>query len=176
MSASAPLVLGLDPGLQATGWGLISSGSSGGSLRCLGSGTLRPPPRLATAARLKFLHDGLQALLAQWQPQAAAIEESFVGRHAHAALKLGQARAICQLALAQRGLAIGEYAPTRIKQALCGYGRADKAQIRGMLKWLLPDAAPKSEHAADALAVAVCHAHHQAAPQARRAAAEGLAS
>ena len=152
-------ILGLDPGLQATGWGLIES--VGTELRYLGSGTLRPPPALGAAHRLMHLHEGLCALLKNWQPHGAGVEESFVGRHAHAALKLGQARAMCLLALAQGGLEIGEYAPTRIKQALCGYGRADKKQIRGMLAWLLPKAAPASEHAADALAVAICHAHHR---------------
>ena len=159
MSARAMRILGLDPGLQATGWGAIES--AGTQLRHLGSGTLRPPSALSAAHRLKHLHEGVRALLARWQPHGAGVEESFVGRHAHAALKLGQARAICLLALAQEGVEIGEYAPTRIKQALCGYGRADKKQIRGMLTWLLPKAAPRSEHAADALAVAICHAHHR---------------
>ncbi len=156
------LILGLDPGLRHTGWGLVRS--HGNALRFVAAGSLDPSPDLPMAARLAVLADGLTRLVAEHNPDEAAVEETFVNGNARAALKLGQARGIALLVPAQAGLPVTEYAANLIKKSVTGYGHADKAQIQAMMKLLLPgyDSALSAD-AADALAIAVCHAHHRTA-------------
>jgi crossover junction endodeoxyribonuclease RuvC len=113
------------------------------------------------ASRLNVLHAGRSEVLRNWQPDEAAVEQTFVNRDATATLKLGQARGICLLAPAQLGLSVAEYAPNAVKKAIVGAGHAEKGQIRVMVRVLLPRAEFDSEHAADALAIAICHAHHR---------------
>jgi crossover junction endodeoxyribonuclease RuvC len=126
------------------------------------------------ATRLAALHEGLAAIIALHRPDEAAVEETFVNADPRAALKLGQARGIALLAPAKAGLPVAEYAPNLVKKSIVGAGRAEKMQIRKMVAVLLPKAAPESEDAADALAVAITHAHHRGAPALRIAA--GVAS
>lgn len=154
---SAIRIFGIDPGLRNTGWGLVIS--EGSRLSHVACGSLHSDDKLDLAARLHQLHSGMVALLAEWQPDEIAIEETFVNKDARSALKLGQARGALMAAAASTGLAVAEYAPNQIKKAVVGAGHAEKEQIRHMLKVLLPKAEPKSADAADALAVAICHAH-----------------
>ena len=150
-------VLGIDPGTAACGFGIVHE--SGGRLRALGHGVWRTPARTRSAARLLTIFDSVQALLAEHAPDAVALEESFVGADARIALSVGQARGAVLVAAASAGVACAEYAPARVKQAVCGYGRADKGQIERMVKLVLGlDASPPTNHEADALAVAICHA------------------
>ncbi len=152
-------IVGIDPGLRATGWGVVTI--KGNTLAFVASGTIKAPVEGDMASRLLVLHTGLVAMLGQWQPDEAAVEQSFVNRDAQATLKLGQARGIALLAPAQMGLAVAEYAPNAVKKAIVGAGHAEKGQIRAMVRVLLPRASFDSEHAADALAIAICHAHHR---------------
>lgn len=157
---SAPVrILGIDPGLRNTGWGLISC--EGSRLSFIACGTLKPDDKLELAARLALLHAGLTGILTEWQPDEVAVEETFVNADARSALKLGQARGALMAAAASGGLSVAEYAPNQIKKAVVGAGHAEKEQIRHMLKVLLPKAQPKTADAADALAVAICHAQHR---------------
>lgn len=153
-------ILGLDPGLRRTGWGVIES--DGVRLVHLASGTVTPDPGADLARRLVVLFEGLGAVLGAWSPAEAAVESTFVNKDAAATLKLGQARGIAMLAPALAGLAVAEYAPNQVKKTVVGTGHGGKDQIRAMIGYLLPKAAPDSEDAADALAVAVTHAHHRA--------------
>jgi crossover junction endodeoxyribonuclease RuvC len=152
-------IIGIDPGLGATGWGVIAS--AGNRLSFLASGTIATGSALALGARLRLLHEGLSAALAHWQPDEASVEATFVNRDGAATLKLGQARGVAMLAAAQVGIPIGEYAPNLVKKSVTGTGHAEKTQIRAMVRLLLPTAEFGSEHAADALAIAICHAHHR---------------
>jgi crossover junction endodeoxyribonuclease RuvC len=152
-------IVGIDPGLRATGWGVVAI--AGSALSFIAAGTIKVPVEGEMAARLLVLHAGLAEILGQWRPDEAAVEQSFVNRDAQATLKLGQARGICLLAPAQLGLAVAEYAPNAVKKAIVGAGHAEKGQIRAMVHVLLPRATFDSEHAADALAIAICHAHHR---------------
>ncbi len=152
-------IVGIDPGLRATGWGVVAI--KGNELSFLAAGTIKVPADGEMAARLVAIHAGLAEMLGQWQPDEAAVEQSFVNRDAQATLKLGQARGIALLAPAQLGLAVAEYAPNAIKKAIVGAGHAEKGQIRAMVRVLLPRATFDSDHAADALAIAICHAHHR---------------
>ena len=154
-------ILGIDPGLRQTGWGIISV--AGSRLSFVACGTIKPDVDLELASRLHELHAGLIAIIAQWQPDEVAVEETFVNADARAALKLGQARGALMAAAASGGLRVAEYAPNQIKKTVVGAGHAEKAQIRQMLKILLPKAEPKTADAADALAVAICHAQHRGA-------------
>lgn len=157
------VILGLDPGLRHTGWGLV--GAAGNRLRFVAAGSFDPPARLQMAERLAFLAGGLAGIIAQHQPDEAAVEETFVNGNARAALKLGQARGIALLVPAQAGLPVAEYAANLIKKSVTGYGHADKQQIQAMMRLLLAGIpADLTADAADALAIAVCHAHHRAAP------------
>ena len=157
------LILGLDPGLRHTGWGIIAS--AGNRLRFVAAGALHPSPGLPMASRLAVLADGLTRLIAEHQPDEAAVEETFVNGNARAALKLGQARGIALLVPAQAGLPVSEYAANLIKKSVTGYGHADKQQVQAMLRLLLPGTeAPQSADAADALAIAICHTHHRVMP------------
>jgi crossover junction endodeoxyribonuclease RuvC len=152
------VILGLDPGLRHTGWGVI--GQKDNRLSFIAAGRITPDSDLPMAERLKALAEGLAAIIAAHSPQEAAIEETFVNRNAASALKLGQARGVVMLTAAQAGLDVTEYAANRVKQAVTGYGHADKNQIQAMMNVLLPGSGKLTPDAADALAVAVCHAHH----------------
>jgi crossover junction endodeoxyribonuclease RuvC len=151
-------VLGLDPGLQRTGWGIVACG--GGRLVGLASGVLRSSADRPLADRLAELYRGLAEVITLWSPVAAAVEETFVNKNPASTLKLGQARAVSLLAPALAGLEVHEYATQVVKKAVVGTGRADKAQVQMMIARLLPTIAAGGADAADALAVAICHAHH----------------
>jgi crossover junction endodeoxyribonuclease RuvC len=152
-------ILGIDPGLRRTGWGVIES--DGNRLIFIGCGSVEPPDDLPLASRLLAIHQGLAAVLGDFKPMEAAVEQTFVNKDGVATLKLGQARGVAMLAPAMFGIAVSEYAPNQIKKTVVGAGHADKSQILVMLKILLPKAEPKSADAADALAIAITHAHHR---------------
>ena len=162
-------IVGIDPGLRNTGWGLIES--EGNSLRFVASGTVRSDAKSPLAKRLCDLHDGLVEVLERYAPHEAAVEATFVNKDAVATLKLGQARGIAMLVPAKAGLTVAEYAPNAVKKAVIGVGHGEKNQILMMVKMLLPKAAFDTEHAADALAIAICHAHHRQSVTGRLAAA-----
>ena len=153
-------ILGIDPGLRRTGWGVIEI--DGNRLAFVGCGSVEPPDSLSLANRLLAIHGGLAAVLGEFQPAEAAVEQTFVNKDGVATLKLGQARGVAMLAPAMFGISVAEYAPNQVKKTVVGAGHADKAQVLMMLKILLPKAEPKSADAADALAVAITHAHHRA--------------
>jgi crossover junction endodeoxyribonuclease RuvC len=152
-------ILGIDPGLRRTGWGLIES--DGNRLIHVACGSVETSEKAALGDRLVVIHDGLIAVIEQYRPHEAAVEHTFVNTNAAATLKLGQARGIAMLVPARAGLSVAEYAPNLVKKTVVGAGHSDKAQIRMMIGVLLPKADPQSEDAADALAIAVCHAHHR---------------
>lgn len=150
-------VLGIDPGTAACGYGIVHQ--SEGRLRALDHGWWRTSSKERPELRLKTIFDGVAALIELHAPDAAVLEESFVGADARTALSVGQARGVVLVACARAGVACAEYPPARVKQAVCGYGRADKAQIQRMVKTILGlEREPTPHHAADALAVAICHA------------------
>ena len=153
-------ILGIDPGLRRTGWGLIES--DGNRLIHVACGSVETSDKAALGARLVAIHDGLIAVIERFCPHEAAVEATFVNSNAVATLKLGQARGIAMLVPAKAGLAVAEYAPNLVKKTIVGAGHGEKTQIRMMIGVLLPKADPQSEDAADALAIAVCHAHHRA--------------
>ncbi|HVX77681.1 MAG TPA: crossover junction endodeoxyribonuclease RuvC [Bradyrhizobium sp.] len=153
-------ILGIDPGLRRTGWGVIEI--EGNRLIFIGCGSVEPAEDLPLANRLLAIHDGLAAVLGSFQPAEAAVEQTFVNKDGVATLKLGQARGVAMLAPAMFGISVAEYAPNQVKKTVVGAGHADKNQIQVMLRILLPKAEPKSADAADALAVAITHAHHRA--------------
>ena len=159
MRRQAIRILGIDPGLKRTGWGLIEA--DGNRLVHVACGSLETSERDTLGVRLVAIHDGLSAVIARYDPQEAAVEATFVNRDATATLKLGQARGIALLVPAKAGLSVAEYAPNLVKKTIVGAGHAEKAQIRLMIGVLLPKADPQSEDAADALAIAVTHAHHR---------------
>lgn len=150
-------IIGIDPGLRNTGWGVLES--SGNKLVFVGAGTLVSDPKTSLANRLLQLHDGLEQVIKRFDPQEAAVENTFVNRDANATLKLGQARGIALLVPARAGLSVAEYAPNMVKKAVTGAGHGDKGQVQMMVRMLMPKAVFDSEHAADALAIAICHAH-----------------
>lgn len=152
-------LLGLDPGLGATGWGVIDV--EPGRLRHVGDGVVRTSARDPLAVRLVQLAEGIEAVIAQYAAAEAAIEETFVNRNAVSTLRLGQARGTALLVSARAGLTVCEYLPNLVKKAVVGSGHASKDQVKMMVGVLLPGAAMRSEDAADALAVAICHAHHR---------------
>jgi crossover junction endodeoxyribonuclease RuvC len=159
-------VLGLDPGTAACGYGVISE--RGGRLRAVALGCWRTPASQRPEERLLTIHDGVVELIERYEPGAVALEESFVGVDARTALSVGQARGAALVAAALSGVGCTEYAPAHVKLAVCGYGRAEKAQVQRMVQAILRlDAPPAPHHAADALAVAICHAM---APELLRAA------
>lgn len=152
-------ILGLDPGLRKTGWGIIvAEGSKLGFVAC---GCVESDAALSLAKRLRQFHEGLSRVIADWAPGEAAVEETFVNRDPQSALKLGQARGIALLAPAMAGLGVAEYAANLVKKTVVGVGHADKAQVQMMIRVLLPKAETRSADAADALAVAICHAQHR---------------
>jgi crossover junction endodeoxyribonuclease RuvC len=152
-------ILGIDPGLRRTGWGLIEA--DGNRLIPIACGSLETSERAALSERLLAIHDGLTAVIERYAPHEAAVEQTFVNANAVATLKLGQARGIAMLVPARAGLTVAEYAPNLVKKSIVGAGHGEKAQVRMMIGVLLPKADPQSEDAADALAIAVCHAHHR---------------
>lgn len=156
--ASSRRLLGLDPGLQCTGWGVIEV--EGNSLRHLAHGVVASDKSKSLDQRLVDIYDGLCNVLETWQPQEAAVEETFVNKNPVSTLKLGQARGVVLLVPGLKGLHVAEYAPNKIKKSVVGVGHADKAQVRAMVGVLLPGVGVKNADAADALAVAICHAHY----------------
>jgi crossover junction endodeoxyribonuclease RuvC len=154
------IILGLDPGLGCTGWGVIAA--EGNRLSHIANGQIRTAPATPLAARLMKLHEELGQVLARHQPAAAAVEEVFVNENPQSTLKLGQARGVALLAAAIGGIEVGEYAPRLIKKAVVGTGGAEKGQVHAMVQRLLPGAKIAGPDAADALAVAIAHAHHLA--------------
>lgn len=150
-------VLGIDPGTAACGYGIVHG--SGQRLRALDHGWWQTPADLRQEMRLKTIFDAVAELIERHAPDAVVLEESFVGPDARIALSVGQARGAVLVACARAGVACAEYAPAHVKQAVCGYGRADKQQVGRMVKTILAlDRVPTPHHAADALAVAICHA------------------
>lgn len=155
-------IIGIDPGLRRTGWGIIES--AGNSLAFLACGSVETDDKAELAKRLWAIHNGLRTAITRYLPEEAAVEETFVNADARSALKLGQARGIALLVPAQSGLPVAEYAPNLIKKSVVGAGRAEKEQVRMMVSVLLPKADPETEDACDALAIAITHAHHRSAP------------
>ncbi|MGD8967990.1 MAG: crossover junction endodeoxyribonuclease RuvC [Anaerolineae bacterium] len=151
-------VLGIDPGTATTGYGIVEE--DGNQLRAVVSGVIRTDADESTPARLQAIHRQIKKLAAEWQPAEAAVEELFFSRNVRTAMRVGQARGVAILALADAGLEVAEYTPLAIKQAVTGYGSADKTQMQEMVKMLLClDEVPRPDDAADALAVAICHLH-----------------
>jgi len=153
-------VIGLDPGLGLTGWGIIET--AGTRLSHVAHGVLASDRRRSTAERLVQLHDALREVITAHRPEAAAVEMSLVNRNPTASLKLGLARGVALLTPAEAGLPVQEYLPTMVKKAVVGTGKATKEQVEMMVRRLLPGLEIASADAADALAVAICHAHHAA--------------
>ncbi|AMN51860.1 MULTISPECIES: crossover junction endodeoxyribonuclease RuvC [Stappiaceae] len=161
-------LLGIDPGLRRTGWGMIEA--TGNRLSFIASGTVTSDNKKSLAERLVQLHDGLSEVVRQHEPSEAAVEHTFVNKDAGATLKLGQARGIALLVPSLAGLPVAEYAPNLVKKTVVGTGHAEKEQIRAMVKVLMPRATFNSDDAADALAIAICHAQHRSNSTARLAA------
>ena len=153
-------LLGLDPGLRNTGWGVIEAHDN--RLRHVADGVIRTDERLSLADRLVELHRGLAEVIERYRPAEAAVEETFVNKNAVSTLKLGQARGIALLVPARAGLSVAEYPPNVVKKTVVGTGHAAKEQIQMMVRTLLPGCVISGADAADALAVAICHAHHRA--------------
>jgi crossover junction endodeoxyribonuclease RuvC len=153
-------IIGLDPGLRHTGWGMVEA--TGNRLRHLGDGVVSTDDTLPVAERLVQLHRALTELLATWTPDEAAVEETYVNKNPGAALKLGQARGVVLLAPALSGIPVREYGAMLVKQSVVGTGAASKDQVQAMVRRLLPGCLLKRSDAADALAVGICHAHHRA--------------
>jgi len=160
------LILGLDPGLGTTGWGLIRA--EGNRLSHLANGQLKTDPKEPLPQRLSHLASQLEALIADHAPETAAAEEIFVNKNPQTTLKLAQARGVCLMIAARSGITVGEYAARLVKKAVVGTGAAEKAQVHAMVQRLLPAIAIAGPDAADALAVAITHAHHLASARALR--------
>ena len=153
-------ILGIDPGLQRTGWGIVQS--LGNSLSYVGHGVIETNIKASLAERLNTLHQGIMNVLQQFQPNEAAVEETFVNKNPASTLKLGMARGVVLFTPASFGLPVSEYSANKVKKSVVGSGHADKSQVAQMVALLLP-AMPKNvtADAADALAIAICHAHHR---------------
>ncbi|ORE90243.1 crossover junction endodeoxyribonuclease RuvC [Aurantimonas sp. 22II-16-19i] len=160
-------IIGIDPGLRRTGWGIVET--IGNSLRFVASGTITSDAKYDLASRLCQLHEGLTGIVHAHKPDEAAVEQTFVNKDAVATLKLGQARGIALLVPALAGLPVAEYAPNAVKKAVIGVGHGEKKQIHMMVKVLMPKATFDTDDAADALAIAICHTHHRQSAQARAA-------
>jgi crossover junction endodeoxyribonuclease RuvC len=152
-------IIGIDPGLRRCGWGVIEA--SGNRLSFIACGTLMPAVETTLALRLAALFAGIGELVRQFSPDEAAVEETFVNQGARSALQLGQARGVALMTPASMGLPVAEYAANLVKKSVVGAGHAEKTQVQAMIKILLPQADVSSADAADALAVAICHAHHR---------------
>jgi crossover junction endodeoxyribonuclease RuvC len=151
------IIIGLDPGLNNTGWGIIDCAS--GRLSFVAAGVIKPSSDLPMADRLKLLFAGILRVLEEHQPHTAAVEETFVNTNPRSALILGQARGIALMTPAFYGIPVAEYAANTIKKSVVGAGHADKTQVQAMIKLLLPASGAQAADAADALAVAICHSH-----------------
>jgi crossover junction endodeoxyribonuclease RuvC len=158
------ILLGLDPGLGTTGWGLISA--DGNRLSHVANGQIRTDPTMELARRLTLLHDALAEMIRTHRPEGAAVEEVLGNSNPKSTLKLGQARGVVLYAASSAGLAVGEYHPSVVKKAVVGTGGAEKRQIQAMVQHLLPGVKLAGPDAADALAVAITHAHHLASARA----------
>jgi len=158
------IIVGLDPGLGCTGWGVIAA--EGNRLSHVANGQIRTDSKMELAGRLVALHARLAAVLDEHRPDAAALEEVFVNENPQSTLKLGQARGVVLLAAAKSGIRVGEYAARLVKKAVVGTGGADKSQVHAMVQRLLPGVAIAGPDAADALAIAITHAHHLASSRA----------
>jgi crossover junction endodeoxyribonuclease RuvC len=158
---AAVRILGIDPGLNRTGWGIIES--EGNRLRHIAHGVVGSDPDDALSIRLSSIYSELAKIIVTWAPEEAAVEEVFVNKNPGSTLKLGMARGVCLLAPAMTGLKVAEYAANLVKKSVVGTGHADKTQVAMMVGVLLPGTKAKAD-AADALAVAICHAHHRLAP------------
>lgn len=154
-------ILGIDPGLQHTGWGVITS--SGNQLKFIACGVIHTDSKVPIALRLKHIHDGIAEVIALHKPSESAVEETFVNKNAASSLKLGQARGAIILSLSLAHLTVAEYSANLVKKSVVGTGHADKNQIAMMVKTLLPGSLAQSADASDALAVAIAHAHHRKA-------------
>ena len=152
-------IIGIDPGLRNTGWGVISQ--EGSKLTYIADGAIHSDGDASLAERLLQLHSQLIDILKEFDPDEAAVEETFVNTDARATLKLGQARGVLMLAPAMLKLPVSEYAPNTVKKAVVGAGHAEKAQVKHMVKLLLPKATMRTAASTDALAVAICHAHYR---------------
>ena len=161
MTRPAIRIIGIDPGLRNMGWGIIEA--EGSRLVFVACGALHSSAGRPLGERLRELHDGLTGIIARYQPGEAAVEETFVNRDPQSALKLGQARGVALAALSLGGLRVAEYSANLIKKTVVGVGHAEKEQVAMMVKRLLPMSEAKTPDAADALAVAICHAQHRAA-------------
>ncbi len=155
-------LLGIDPGLRTTGWGIIES--RGNRLSYIADGVVRSTATLPLSQRLLQLYDGLAEVIETFAPNEAAVEETFVNKNGASTLKLGQARGIALLVPARFTLPVAEYPANLVKKSVVGVGHADKGQIQMMVRTLLPSSLATSADAADALAIAICHAHHRTAP------------
>ena len=151
-------LIGLDPGLRRTGWGVIEAAS--GRLSHVANGTVVSDGDAPLAERLMQIHTGLVEIIRLWRPAVAAVEETFVNKNPSSTLKLGQVRGVVLLAPALEGVPVAEYSPNKIKQSVVGGGHAAKDQIHAMVRVLMPGVSVNGADAADALAVAICHAHH----------------
>lgn len=158
MTGQGKIILGIDPGLQKTGWGILRS--KGNSLSYIASGLIRTNADDDMAIRLAHLHKELSAIITKWQPDEAAIEETFVNKNPASALKLGQARGVLLAVPALHGMPVAEYSANKVKKSVVGTGHAAKEQIGMMIKRLLPTCGILSEDEADSLAVAITHAHY----------------
>jgi len=159
MTSRAIRILGIDPGLRRTGWGVIDV--DGNRLIYVGCGSVESRDSLPLSQRLLAIHEGLLKVMSAHGPMEAAIEQTFVNKDGAGTLKLGQARGVAMLVPAMSGISVAEYAPNQVKKTVVGAGHADKNQIRVMLGVLLPKAQPATPDAADALAIAITHAHHR---------------
>ena len=153
------IILGLDPGLGTTGWGVISA--EGNRLSHIANGQIKTDPKIQLASRLLKLDLELTDIMLEYRPDAAAVEEVFVNSNPQSTLKLGQARGVVLLGASRSGLEIGEYSARLVKKSVVGVGKADKDQVQAMIKILLPGVQLAGADAADALAVAITHAHHR---------------
>ncbi|NQZ14209.1 MAG: crossover junction endodeoxyribonuclease RuvC [Alphaproteobacteria bacterium] len=151
-------ILGIDPGLVKTGWGIIET--EGHALRFVASGLIKPNKNKELAQRLKVIDEEIQTIVSQFKPDTAAIEETFVNQNPASALKLGVARGVAMVVPARMGLEVGEYPANLVKKSVVGAGKAGKDQMGMMIRTLLPSCGDISEDETDALAVAICHAHH----------------
>lgn len=161
MKTDSIRIIGIDPGLRRTGWGIIDA--DGVRLSYVASGHISAPADEALAYRLRELFEGISGVIAAYRPLEAAVEETFVNENAKATLKLGQARGMALLAPAMKGLKVAEYPPNLVKKSVVGAGHAEKHQIQAMIGFLLPKAKFESADEADALAIAICHANHRGA-------------
>jgi len=151
-------ILGIDPGLQKTGWGIIET--TGHRLAFISCGLIKTQAAMPLAARLAVLDREIEKIILQWKPAVSAVEQTFMNNNPASALKLGQARGVCLVAPARQGINVYEYAANLVKKSLVGSGHASKDQIGVMIRHLLPKAGKLGEDEADALAIAICHAHH----------------